>query len=313
MAWIVPLSLVLVSSLFAGPPGTPPNPQPLGIPTEDGLTLQAAITLGAHLAAVGILLLLWWRGVLRPASLRRGTRDVEGLPGVAWFAAAGLLFMAPAVGGSAALALPARVLGPTDGVRHDGMVALAAYGLTAVAIAVMVYLLVPRAPGAGLRPRVSDAPRGLLAFALTLPVVVSVGAVATALSFLLTGTHPDAIAHSTLHQILNQRTDPWVYAVILGAVVGAPVAEEYTYRIFLQSGLARVLRDRLLAIMLASAVFALVHRIGPSPVPWHAVAAIFTLGLGCGIAYERTGRPGVPVVIHALFNAFNVALAMVAQ
>src|SRR5690606_7255759 len=109
----------------------------------------------------------------------------------------------------------------------------------------------------------------------------------------------------------EQRDNPWVYAVIASAVLGAPIIEELTYRVFLQSALARALVDRLAAVLVTSALFALVHRVGAAPVPWHAIAPIFALGLAAGIAYERPARPLVPIVMHAAFNATNVALALV--
>lgn len=296
---------MLVSPALANAPG----PTPIGIPTESR-ALESALSLGMHCIAVGVLVLLWWRGVLRPASLRAGTRKVDGLPAGVWFASAGVLFFASPLGGSLALSLPERLLGAENSLQRQGIMQLAAYGCAACVIATLVYLLLPRAPAAGLRPRAGDAPRAGGAFLLTLPVVLSVGALASAAAYWITGEPPDAIAHSTLAEIREQRHNPWVAAVIAGAVLGAPLWEEFTYRVFLQSGLARVLKDRLLAVVLASVAFALVHRVGASPVPWHAVVAIFVLGLSCGIAYERTGRPGVPVLMHALFNAFNIAWAL---
>jgi membrane protease YdiL (CAAX protease family) len=122
---------------------------------------------------------------------------------------------------------------------------------------------------------------------------------------------PATIAHATLDQILAQRGNGWVIAVIAAAVVGAPAAEELTYRVFLQSAMARVLVNRALALVVTGTLFALVHRVGPEPVPWHAIPPIMALGVACGVAYERTGRLGVPIVMHALFNAFNTALVLV--
>ena len=40
---------------------------------------------------------------------------------------------------------------------------------------------------------------------------------------------------------------------------------------------------------------------------------LFALGAGMGLAYERTRRLGVPIVMHMGFNAANIALAMQSQ
>jgi membrane protease YdiL (CAAX protease family) len=82
------------------------------------------------------------------------------------------------------------------------------------------------------------------------------------------------------------------------------------FRVFLQSALVQVFVNRWAAIICTSALFALIHRLGPEPVPWHAVAPIFALGVAAGVAYERTARLGVPILIHMLFNAANVGLVL---
>ena len=41
----------------------------------------------------------------------------------------------------------------------------------------------------------------------------------------------------------------------------------------------------------------------------HAVLALFVLSLCFGAAYERSGRLTVPIVMHAIFNLANLAVA----
>jgi membrane protease YdiL (CAAX protease family) len=58
------------------------------------------------------------------------------------------------------------------------------------------------------------------------------------------------------------------------------------------------------ALMMVSGAFALIHLHGPS------IAPLFVLAVGLGLAYELTGTLVAPMVMHALFNATNVAMLM---
>jgi membrane protease YdiL (CAAX protease family) len=86
-------------------------------------------------------------------------------------------------------------------------------------------------------------------------------------------------------------------ALWLGAVVVAPLAEEFFFRGLLQTLFVKVLRSRWMAILLASLVFGAVHFSQA-----HAVPALIALGLLMGYAYERSGSLLPPVLIHAVFN-----------
>ena len=46
-----------------------------------------------------------------------------------------------------------------------------------------------------------------------------------------------------------------------------------------------------------------------SPAGSHAIVPLLALGLYIGLVYERTGRLGVPIAMHAAFNAGNIAMA----
>jgi membrane protease YdiL (CAAX protease family) len=85
------------------------------------------------------------------------------------------------------------------------------------------------------------------------------------------------------------------------ALVIAPVVEEIYFR-----GLAYpALKQRLgpdRALLVVSAVFALIHCHVPSLVP------LFGLALGLGVAYEISGSLAAPITLHVLFNAANLGL-----
>lgn len=264
-------------------------------------------------AALGVLALLWWKDVLRPGSFDRrpGRRDPSGIPALLWFACAAVLFITPMFGAGLAMQLTGATAG--DSLRRDGMMALTAYAFAALCAGILLYLLDVRSVNAGVRFRSKDIPIGAGLFAISLPVVLAVGVASTVVYTMVNGVPPARIAHSTLDQIRNHRDNPWVYAIIGAAVLGAPLVEEITYRVFLQSAFVCVLVNRWIAILVTSTLFALVHTIGPTPVPWHAIPPIFALGFAAGIAYERTARLGVPVMIHMAFNAFNVVLALLME
>ena len=52
------------------------------------------------------------------------------------------------------------------------------------------------------------------------------------------------------------------------------------------------------------------HFVGGGPVPWHALPPLFTLSIGIGIAFERTRGLATPITMHVLFNAANIAVAI---
>jgi membrane protease YdiL (CAAX protease family) len=87
--------------------------------------------------------------------------------------------------------------------------------------------------------------------------------------------------------------------IILLAVSLAPLAEEFIFRFFLY-GVAKRYFGRTMAIIVSSLLFAAVHSHLPSFAP------LFVLGSCFAIAYEWSGSIIVPMVMHALFNAFTL-------
>ena len=89
--------------------------------------------------------------------------------------------------------------------------------------------------------------------------------------------------------------------MILTAVVVAPLIEEFLFRGYLYPVLRKYL-GALAGILLNAGLFAAMHAHLPSLAPLFVLAVCLTL------AYEATGTILVPMAMHALFNAFNVAL-----
>lgn len=104
---------------------------------------------------------------------------------------------------------------------------------------------------------------------------------------------------------LFARSGDWlsVGAMVGFAVLVAPVAEELLFRI----GLFRWLRGRVnrsLALLLPGIAFALLHASLSVLVPLVVLSVVFS------VAYERSGRAGVPILAHALFNLNTLVLVL---
>ena len=281
---------------------------------EDGSLGAWAQWAALALLVAASVLIAWRVRAIGPGSLRQGGgRGVFFRPSWYWLVAGVGVVFGREIG--AALAMAA---GDGLGFKPGSlpMTALVAAWGSAAAIGVGVLAVVavrrgaPDAGRAGLRARLMDLPAGLLALLITLPLVQLAGVVGGLMHTLVAGEPPDAVAHATLTEIMKSRGDPWVWLLIFAATMLGPVVEELVFRVFLQSSLLRVTRSPWVAVVVTGALFALMHRAGPEPVPWHAVGSLFVLGVGLGAAYERTRRLGVPMVMHALFNAGNVAAAL---
>lgn len=97
---------------------------------------------------------------------------------------------------------------------------------------------------------------------------------------------------------------PVALVLLIGfAVVVAPVFEEFFFRGFAYPALKqRWGAGR--ALVIVSGAFAFIHFHAPS------IGPLFALSIGLGLAYELTGSLLAPIVMHALFNATNVAMLL---
>lgn len=150
---------------------------------------------------------------------------------------------------------------------------------------------------------------GLLGIFIIMPLVFWSGQLMEWLYARL-GLHTPS-AHELLRTLQYKPTDWRIGLVVVAAVVVAPLFEETLFRGHLQTwlrhtlskGLPRLLSERTaawIAIILTSAIFAVVHPLWMSPM-------IFVLALGLGYAYERTGNIWTNMTMHALFNLLSIA------
>ncbi len=264
----------------------------------------------AYLLTPVVLLLLWRTRFWRPVTGRPTPWRLS--PGVSF-----ALFALSIVGGGIVASI---------GVR---MVADAAIEGTTMRLAIGTWAgvaggLLGAAPGwviAAQEPRPADAPppmtlsmgvvAGVVGLALALPPVEAAASLGQALQQAISGRPPDPLAHDTLQVLMATTPDLGWWLMVAGAVVGAPVLEEILYRGFLQQGLRRLDIGPWLATVSTAGLFTLMH-LPALPIEGRisALSGLFVLAIGLGLIRERTGRLAPCILAHALFNTFNLLLAI---
>lgn len=250
-------------------------------------------------------------------------RDIAGVPAPVWFVCAAVVYLSQVVFATLALRLPPDVLGTKGTIRFNAVTAAAVYSGALAVCVLLLMLLSPRlSDRSGTRARLGDVGIGMGCLALAAPVYLLVALASQIVHVWITGSPPPRLAHDTLKTISESGNDPSAWVLIAAVVVLAPIVEECIYRVFLQSCFIDLTGPALGrwavwgAIGITSVIFALAHvdwsggggRGGP--VPWVGIPGLLVLGACMGIAYERTRRLGVPIVMHIGFNAINVAITL---
>jgi hypothetical protein len=279
------------------------------------LLLQAAIVLPLGAGATAVV---WWRGWWRGQMLAAGpSRRVElGLMDVAGAMAAMLLGM-----------LVAQRVVVSLGLAVDAAATQSATPMDVVLSGLVIQTLVHGLAAGYVLTRCGLQPAGLRELGLTrgpidrvvrvsavglviaLPMVLALAG-ALGLVMALLGDPPPPVGHNLL-RVLQDMHRPGEYAaLVLSAVVLAPVLEEILFRGLLQTAIGNLLGTswRWVTIGICSLLFALTH--GSAGVPPHGIAALVLLAVILGWTYERTGSLWPAILIHAGFNAFNVAMVL---
>lgn len=264
------------------------------------------------IASVLVIALLFAGGLLVPGGFAKaGLRDLSPMPAVVWFFAAFVVYLA--VYSAATIVASTGWLEQTSFDDDQKKILIHAVGLLLGIIAGlgMLFILHRSAPEAGMKISGLDAPVGFGCFLLGYPLIALAGIAAVAMyTQINNGEQPPPIAHNTLETIIEAPRDVWWWLLIASAVIGAPFFEELVFRVFLQSALIKITKSPWISIIAASLLFAMMHRVGETPVPWHALLPILMVGITCGVGYERTKRVGVPIMMHICFNALNVVLVL---
>jgi membrane protease YdiL (CAAX protease family) len=279
-----------------------------------GMLTSNPWTWGHAALAVLIILGLLFADVIRPGSFRRkGVRKVEGHPAFIWWACAALVFGVQILAGGFLRFIPEKHLGPTESFQYSAVSSAVVLGASVFAAWLIARLAKREEDEAGFRFSGRGVVWGVTGFLLAWPVVTAAGVLFTHIASKAAGAPPESVAHPVLQNILAHRGSTHATLAIVTAVLLAPIAEEFIYRGFLQTGFLRITGWPWISALLTAGLFALVHRIGDQPLPWHAAGTVGVLGLCMGIAYERTKEIGVPIVMHMLFNSANIVLAMAAK
>lgn len=270
--------------------------------------LLAANLFEYTLIAVGWLLL--WRLQLRSAA--KAQRNAPALPrwtvsgsgfGLATLCVVGGWILAQIVAGLLVQHFPSLKTDQTLMVIVGGTMAqLCLIGGT---IAAVVFLRQTEPHASDNAPPIASS--ALLAAALaTCAITLSiVHPVQFLWEYLLTQLHLPTAKQEMVEIFFRTASPARLVGLTFMAVVLAPVAEELVFR----AGLFRFLRDRtprLVALVLPSLFFALLHVDRTNFNGLVTVAPLTALGIVFSLAYERTGSIAVPMLAHALFNLHTI-------
>ena len=255
------------------------------------------------LLSVVAIACLWFTGSLHPGDLDKRRRNVSAYPALTWLLAGVAVFLAMMIG--ATLAGAALGVRESDSEAASAPSVLVGYAMAIGVGAWLMHIFSRGAGRAGLGVQWMDPLIGVAWLAIAAGPILLTTQTAVLTFQAITGTAAESLAHPSLRELAEGGAGVWL--IIVSAVIGAPIVEEMTYRVFLQSSILRLTRSPWAAVLLTSVPFTLMH--APA-VPVYGLATLFVLSVAIGLAYERTGRAGVPIAMHMAFNAANIAVAM---
>jgi len=267
------------------------------------------------------LLVVVWRGYLKPSSLARcPLRWVNLTVRDAVIANAPILLMLLLMVIGASLSalgylrpLTADQAEPLSAL-HKMLMALASQAVIHLPPCIYLVYRVSRWPG-GVRELgilsgdlVSDVKIGFKALLAAIPMVFGITNLVSTLAVWLMGEQTPQIGHELL-RVIQASDSYWAtFGLFVSAAVVAPILEEGIFRGLMQTVILNVLgRSQRWAVVVVSAlIFSLVH-VGQ---PWQVLPGLFVLGVVLGWLYERTGSLLPSIIVHAGFNAFNIGLVL---
>ncbi len=160
--------------------------------------------------------------------------------------------------------------------------------------------------GFGLRPRTiaRDLGWAWITLLAVWPIVLAMIVVTIQAGKALLGPKFEMPKHMGLELITESPALALQILIIVLAVVIAPLVEEMLFRGMIQTTLRSYIGRPWPAIIITSALFASVHANGTH---W---PALFTLAVGLGYSYEKSGSLFRPIFMHALFNGLTIAAAL---
>ncbi|HRJ73186.1 MAG TPA: CPBP family intramembrane metalloprotease [Terrimicrobiaceae bacterium] len=245
-------------------------------------------------------------GVLSVGSVAYYSRVVRGLPGNSGLDAACQRYGLPdAVFAAGLCAWFLLNIFLTSGkemvVNLDALVATAVFSFLLI-VCLMCFLIIR-----SLNPVVLF---GLAATPWRRVVLLALGGLAAAIPAIyfvhavsMAGFGPDARPQPIL-QFFNTHTElPARLALILTAVVVAPVSEEIIFRGYLY-GVIRRYAGRWWAVVISAMLFAAIHGHLPS------LAGLFVLAVALSLIYEASGSLWTSILMHAAFNSMTLIVSL---
>lgn len=262
--------------------------------SPEAVWVMAALRFGA--AGIGLLLLvlLWIRRDRIRAGLLPAPPTVSA---VAPFSLAIALLIL--VGTFVALGVASMALARTE--VTDGAIGML---VTQGMLIVMAVLVIARRFQIGAEPRRSVPRVVWLAFAAFFVASAIVIPVMMANVLLLRLVEYPLTVYKPVEEVIKGSGTSSAWMISLLAAVLAPIAEESLFRGMLYPALRNTVNTRgaaLLAAVVTSAVFALMHPHPPSWLPLFALAMVLTW------VFERTNSLGAVIGAHALWNIATLA------
>jgi len=252
-------------------------------------------------------------GLLKPGGFSSaGLREVKNIPSAIWLFAALIVFLAMASSGTVLERVAFFENSSLAEEDREVVVRLVGYVFGIVTGLGMLYIMSKSCEKGGLRMGPLDMAVGAGCFAIAWPLIELASEGGALLQTRLAEGVYDNVAHPVLERIVDNPKDPWSWGLIAGIMIGAPIVQELIYRVFVQTAALRLTGSAWFSILVGAVSFALMERVlgaQGDQVPWHSLLPLLALGLAAGIAYERTKRVGVPIMMHACFNGLNLLLA----
>ena len=283
-----------------------------GVAPEGGVELLELVTIASYvLAPLSVLVLIWmrfWKPFIPPAGPLPTPWRLPATIGLGLYLASIFLGVVGAALASWLVPADAGVL-----LRSAIMMWGVVLGTTmSAAIAGLAWNHFPKNEDAG--PLV-DLRTSLLAVVITaallIPIVQATSSLGQFLQIWLSGVEPSPLGHETLRLMADSTWAPSWWLMASAAVIGAPFIEEVVYRGFLQQSIRKLGLGPIWASILVGGFFSLMHL---SALPMDSriagLSGLFVLGTGLGLLREWTGRLDACILMHGIFNAFNLLLAM---
>lgn len=131
----------------------------------------------------------------------------------------------------------------------------------------------------------------VLALAASLALLAALDTVAVLAGYPVS---PDFV----LNSVRSARDGGTLWLLLLGFCVAAPVSEEFIFRGFVYRGWSATALGPAGAIVLSSALFAIIHL----QYEWFYLGGIFAIGLLFGYLRYRTGSTWLTVIAHGFYN-----------